>query len=108
MLYSESSKKTDKNAPTLTQVFKRPHGVAVQNLGDMLNHKEGESEEKEFTLKVRFFYLLIFYLFNFIFPFWGTIQVYQGEEKDFHQLHELIIRQTGKYSALSCQPNYGE
>ncbi|KAF2896229.1 hypothetical protein ILUMI_09945 [Ignelater luminosus] len=84
MLYSESSKKTDKNAPALTQVFKRPHGVAVQNLGDMLNHKEGESEEKEFTLKV-----------------------HQGEEKDFHQLHELIIRQTGKYSALSCQPNYG-
>uniref|UniRef100_A0A1Y1KZG9 C2 DOCK-type domain-containing protein n=1 Tax=Photinus pyralis TaxID=7054 RepID=A0A1Y1KZG9_PHOPY len=84
MLYSESSKKTDKNAPALTQVFKRPHGVAVQNLSDMVSHKDGDSEEKEFTLKV-----------------------YQGEEKDFHQLHELIIRQTGKYSALSCQPNYG-
>lgn len=52
MLYSESSKKTDKNAPTLLQVFKRPHGVAVQNLNDMLNHREGESDEKEFTLKV--------------------------------------------------------
>lgn len=52
MLYSESSKKTDKNAPTLTQVFKRPHGVAVYNLGDLVSCKEGDSEEKEFALKV--------------------------------------------------------
>lgn len=34
--------------------------------------------------------------------------MYQAEEKDFHQLHEFIIRQSGKYSALSCQPNYGK
>lgn len=51
MLYSESSKKTDKNAQPLQQVFKRPHGVAVQNMGDMVA-KEGDSEEREFTLKV--------------------------------------------------------
>lgn len=51
MLYSESSKKTDKNAPPLQQVFKRPHGVAVQNMGDMVA-KEGDSEEREFTMKV--------------------------------------------------------
>lgn len=56
MLYSESSKKTDKNAPAQTQVFKRPHGVAVQNMGDLVaNNKEGDSEEKEFTLKVKEF-----------------------------------------------------
>lgn len=87
MLYSESSKKTDKNMLTLHQVFKRPHGIAIQNLSDVLIQKEGgelQSEEREFTLKV-----------------------YQGEEKDFHQLHEQIIRQSGKYTALSCQPNYG-
>lgn len=55
MLYSESSKKTDKNAPPQQQVFRRPHGVAVQNMGDLVaNNKEGDSEEKEFTLKVRF------------------------------------------------------
>lgn len=58
MLYSESSKKTDKNAPPLQQVFKRPHGVAVQNMGDMVA-KEGDSEEREFTLKV-----FIYFLFN--------------------------------------------
>lgn len=85
MLYSDSSKKTDKNATTLPQVFKRPYGVAVQNLGDFSTSKEGtDSEEKEFNLKV-----------------------YQGEEKDFHQLHEFIIRQSGKYNGLSCPPNYG-
>lgn len=84
MLYSESSsKKPEKNAAPLQQVFRRPHGVAVQNMGDVVA-KEGDSEEREFTLKV-----------------------YQAEEKDFYQLHEFIIRQSGKYSALSCQPNYG-
>nr|XP_022902417.1 dedicator of cytokinesis protein 3 isoform X2 [Onthophagus taurus] len=83
MLYSESSKKTEKNVSTMQQVYKRPHGVAIQNLADVLLNKN-DSDEKEFTLKV-----------------------YQGEEKDFHQLHESLIRQSGKYSALSCQPNYG-
>ncbi|XP_017786650.1 PREDICTED: dedicator of cytokinesis protein 3 isoform X2 [Nicrophorus vespilloides] len=82
MCYSESSKKTEKYATTLQQVYKRPHGVAVQNMGDLLNHKE--SEEREFPMKV-----------------------FQCEDKDFHQLHENIIRQSGKYNALSCQPNYG-
>lgn len=33
-------------------------------------------------------------------------QVYQGEEKDFHQLHEQIIR-NNKCSPLPGQPNYG-
>lgn len=53
MLYSESSKKTDKNAPPQTQVYRRPHGVAIQNLGDLMANSRGsDSEEKEFTLKV--------------------------------------------------------
>uniref|UniRef100_A0A6P7GBE9 Dedicator of cytokinesis protein 3 n=1 Tax=Diabrotica virgifera virgifera TaxID=50390 RepID=A0A6P7GBE9_DIAVI len=33
--------------------------------------------------------------------------VYQAEEKDFHQLHEFIIKQSGKFSALSGHINYG-
>lgn len=32
--------------------------------------------------------------------------MYQGEEKDFHQLHEQIIR-NNKCSLLPGQPNYG-
>lgn len=51
MLYSDSSKKTDK-AVGQQQVFKRPHGVAVQNLGDYLTSKESDTEEKEFNMKV--------------------------------------------------------
>lgn len=51
MLYSDSSKKTDK-AVAQQQVFKRPHGVAVQNIGDYLTSKEGDNEEKEFSMKV--------------------------------------------------------
>lgn len=34
------------------------------------------------------------------------LQVYQGEEKEFHQLHEQIIR-NNKCSPLPGQPNYG-
>lgn len=51
MLYSDSTKKTDK-AVAQQQVFKRPHGVAVQNIGDYLTSKEGDSDEKEFNMKV--------------------------------------------------------
>ncbi|KAJ8981636.1 hypothetical protein NQ317_000864 [Molorchus minor] len=58
MLYSDSSKKTEKTVGQ-QQFFKRPHGV------------------------------------------------YQGEEKDFHQLHEFVIRQSGKYNSLSGHMNYG-
>lgn len=53
MLYSDSSKKTEK-AVMQQQVFKRPHGVAVQNIGDYLTVKEGDTEEKEFNMKVSF------------------------------------------------------
>lgn len=102
MLYSDSSKKTEK-AVAQQQVFKRPHGVAVQNLGDYLTSKEGDTEEKEFGMKVRHKSIYCFTMsLNFLF-----LQVYQAEEKDFHQLHEFIIRQSGKYSSLSSHMNYG-
>lgn len=51
MLYSDSSKKTEK-AVAQQQVFKRPHGVAVQNIGDYLTSKESDTDEKEFSMKV--------------------------------------------------------
>lgn len=50
MLYSESSKKTEKNNLGSQQVYKRPHGVAVHDLREVLLNKS--DEEKELTLKV--------------------------------------------------------
>uniref|UniRef100_A0A1B6BYQ6 Dedicator of cytokinesis protein 3 n=1 Tax=Clastoptera arizonana TaxID=38151 RepID=A0A1B6BYQ6_9HEMI len=105
MLYSESSKKvtsvvdqlftksnqiafyigtssvTNQNAAG----FRRPHGVAVHNIGEIVSTLSSSTEEKEFVLKI-----------------------YQGEDKDFHQLHDFIIRKmTNKFSLLSNQHNYG-
>lgn len=93
MLYSDSSKKSSSSSNHSVpahQLFKRPHGCAVLNIGDILLNKDSppgsSNDEREFTFKV-----------------------YQGEEKDFHQLHELIIKkQSNKYNPLSGQPNYGE
>ncbi|XP_033610429.1 dedicator of cytokinesis protein 3 isoform X2 [Cryptotermes secundus] len=91
MLYSDSSKKSSSTSHSvpLHQLFKRPHGCAVLNINEVLSNKDspqgGSNHEREFTFKV-----------------------YQGEEKDFHQLHELIIKkQSNKYNPLSGQPNYG-
>nr|XP_018899728.1 PREDICTED: dedicator of cytokinesis protein 3 isoform X2 [Bemisia tabaci] len=84
MLYSDSSKKS--STSTLSHSsgsgFKRPNGVAVLNIGDMVT---SSNEEKEFTFKV-----------------------HTCEEKDFYQLHEFIIKkQTNKFNVLPGQPNYG-
>ncbi|KAJ1522281.1 hypothetical protein ONE63_002583 [Megalurothrips usitatus] len=121
MLYSESSKKSSTgtsggNMLTNSNLFRRPVGVAVLNISDLLllGHAQlsGGSlsnaggggfstntlnanmwssttatlgEEREFTVKV-----------------------YQGDEKDYYQLHELIIKkQSNKFNVLSGQPNYG-
>lgn len=36
------------------------------------------------------------------------MKLYQADEKDFHQLHEMLIKkQSNKYSPLPGQPNYG-
>ncbi|XP_012288369.1 dedicator of cytokinesis protein 3 [Orussus abietinus] len=61
-------------------VYRRPHGVAVLSLAEAT---QDHTEELEMTFKV-----------------------YQGEEKEFHQLHEQIIR-NNKCSPLPGQPNYG-
>ncbi|PSN57625.1 hypothetical protein C0J52_00521 [Blattella germanica] len=92
MLYSDSTKKSSSSSSHIVpphQLFKRPHGCAVLNINDVLLNKDSPpgttNDEREFTFKV-----------------------YQGEEKDFHQLHELIIKkQSSKYNPLSGQPNYG-
>lgn len=82
MLYSESSKKGSISGPNHNPGFKRPHGVAVHNIAEMLT---SSGEEKEFMFKV-----------------------FTGEDKDFHQLHDLIIRkQTNKFNPLAGQHNYG-
>lgn len=88
MMYSESSKRggtTERKEAPPTHMFRRPHAVAALNLSEMITPREGDTDEKEFTFKV-----------------------YQTEEKDFHQLHELIIKQNGKFNTLSGQPNYGK
>lgn len=64
MLYSDSSKKTEK-AVAQQQVFKRPHGVAVQNLGDYLTSKESDNEEKEFSVKVSVQHIFYFILYSY-------------------------------------------
>ncbi|XP_033223488.1 dedicator of cytokinesis protein 3 isoform X2 [Belonocnema kinseyi] len=60
--------------------YRRPHGVAVLSLAEA---SQSHTEESELTFKV-----------------------YQGDEKEFHQLHEQIIR-NNKCSPLPGQPNYG-
>lgn len=61
--------------------FKRPYGVAVLNIEEMFSTT---GEEKEFLFKV-----------------------YQGEDKDFHQLHDFVIRkQSNKFSPVSS--HYGK
>lgn len=65
-------------------MFRRPYACGVQSLDQI--RTDSTSEEYEFTMKL-----------------------YQCEEKDFYQLHELIIRkQNNKFTSLSGQGNYGE
>ncbi|XP_045764992.1 dedicator of cytokinesis protein 3 isoform X2 [Maniola jurtina] len=66
-------------------VARRPLGAGVLPLAEFLRQPEPQTIEKEYTFKV-----------------------YQCEEKDFHQLHDMLIRkQTNKCNILPGQPNYG-
>ncbi|CAH0728920.1 unnamed protein product, partial [Brenthis ino] len=66
-------------------VARRPLGAGVLPLSEFLRQAEPQTIEKEYTFKV-----------------------YQCEEKDFHQLHDMLIRkQTNKCNILPGQPNYG-
>ncbi|XP_055375365.1 dedicator of cytokinesis protein 3 [Condylostylus longicornis] len=78
IIHSESIKKIDKISSTAA--FRRPYGIGVLNLNEVCQIESTmESEEKEFSFKI-----------------------YQTEEKDFYQLHELIIKKiSGKFSPLN-------
>ncbi|XP_026740010.1 dedicator of cytokinesis protein 3 isoform X2 [Trichoplusia ni] len=66
-------------------VARRPLGAGVLPLAEFLRQPGQHPGEKEYTFKV-----------------------YQCEEKDFHQLHDMLIRkQTNKCNILPGQPNYG-
>lgn len=81
-MLQESVKKNEKSTPT--QVFRRPFGVGVLPLSLLLSSSNNtdnlvESEEKEHSFRL-----------------------FQCEEKDFNQLHEMLIKKTsGKYSPIS-------
>lgn len=78
----ESVKRNEKS--NVSQVFRRPFGVGVLPLSLLLNSSSSaenhiDTEEKEHSFRL-----------------------YQCEEKDFHQLHEMLIKKTsGKYSPIS-------
>lgn len=88
IMQSDSVKKAGEAKANQT-VFRRPYGVGVLSLEDICQYDSSiEAEEKEFSFKI-----------------------FQGEEKDFHQLHELIIKKaSGKFlpiNANGTQNQYG-
>ncbi|XP_052865732.1 dedicator of cytokinesis protein 3 isoform X1 [Anopheles cruzii] len=82
MLHSESVKKGDK-LTAMAHAYRRPYGVGVLPLSDIVQFDYSvESEEKEFSFKI-----------------------FQCEEKDYHQLHELIIKKaSGKFQPINASP----
>ncbi|XP_058454302.1 dedicator of cytokinesis protein 3 isoform X2 [Malaya genurostris] len=86
MLHSESVKKGDKFVSNHS--YRRPYGIGVLPLSEIGQFDQTvESEEKEFSFKI-----------------------FQCEEKDYHQLHELIIKKaSGKFQPInaSTQSHYG-
>lgn len=82
IIQSESVKKMEKtNTGTCgNAMYRRPFGVGVLSLSDLCHYDSTvESEEKEYNFKL-----------------------YQCEEKDFHQLPELIIKKSsGKCSLIN-------
>lgn len=65
MLYSESSKRggtTERKEAPPTHMFRRPHAVAALNLSEMISPREGDTDEKEFTFKVSFYFFPLFFL----------------------------------------------
>lgn len=80
--FSESSmRKGDKNNTTQSQYYRRPFGVGILPLTDLKQFDTSiEPEEREYNFKIQ-----------------------TCEEKDFHQLHELMIKKlTSKYSPVNA------
>ena len=79
MFASESGKRAG------PQRLRRPLGCAVLSLWEVLGGREPAAADRELSLRLQ-----------------------QSEERDFSQLHDLIIRQASKFSPLSGQGNYGQ
>lgn len=80
MLHSESMKKNEK-ADKGSNNNRRPFGVGVLSLNDLMQYDDSvEPEEKEYSFKL-----------------------FSCEDKDYHQLHELIIKKaSGKFNLINC------
>ncbi|XP_037885712.1 dedicator of cytokinesis protein 3 isoform X1 [Glossina fuscipes] len=84
ILPSDSVKKSEKynSNPCCANIanYRRPYGVGVLSLADICHFDSSvETEEKEYSLKI-----------------------YQTEDKDFHQLPELIIKKSsGKFQLIT-------
>lgn len=87
ILFSESSIRKSSEKTAVYHNYRRPYGIGVLPLTDLKQFDCAmEPEEREFTFKI-----------------------FSCEEKDYHQLHELIIKKTtGKYSPINTAgTNYG-
>lgn len=85
--FSDTSMRKSVDKGLLSQNYRRPYGVGVVALTDFKQFDcSMEPEEREVTFKLQ-----------------------TCDEKDYHQLHELIIKKaTGKYSPInSTGQNYG-
>lgn len=85
--FSDTSMRKSVDKGLLGQNYRRPYGVGVLPLTDFKQFDGSmESEEREITFKLQ-----------------------TCDEKDYHQLHELIIKKsTGKYSPINpTGSNYG-
>lgn len=84
----ESVKKSEK--PINGPIYRRPFGVGVLPLSQLIGQSQNpenllESDDKEHNM-----------------------QLFQCDEKDFHQLHEMLIRKTtGKYSPINASSTHG-
>lgn len=85
--HSDTSMRKSVDKSLLCQNYRRPYGVGVVALTDLKQYDcSMEPEEREITFKLQ-----------------------TCDEKDYHQLHELIIKKaSGKYSPInSTGQNYG-
>ncbi|XP_073817677.1 dedicator of cytokinesis spg [Musca autumnalis] len=84
-----SEKSSNNSCCTGTSAYRRPFGVGVLSLADIGHYDTTiESEEKDHNIKL----------------------VYHNDEKDFHQLHELIIKKSSsKFQPITTinQSNQG-
>lgn len=79
-IHVETLKKSDK--PQHGPIYRRPFGVGVIRLADLIAHQNNAENQSEYEEH--------------------NLQLHQCDEKDFHQLHEMLIKGAGKYSAINA------